>query len=124
MKVKLVFEKSFTENRGLSANTFSADIEVDLPEGFDMAHLVSARCYDAYKGNEHPSGDMTATVCDYTDESYLVGKLLTHVDATFTDPEQRKAHKDITKDLIYGYFNDLRQRASQIIESQTKKIKD
>ena len=39
--------------------------------------------------------------------SNLVGKLLTYTDATFTDTEQRKAHKRILKDTIYTWYYDI-----------------
>lgn len=38
--------------------------------------------------------------------SRLVGKLLTYVDATYTDLEQRKAHKQIVKNTIYEWYYD------------------
>lgn len=37
----------------------------------------------------------------------LVGKLLTYIDATYNDPEQRKAHKDIVKQSCYNWFMDV-----------------
>lgn len=36
----------------------------------------------------------------------LVGKLLTYIEATYSDPQQRKAHKDIVKQLVYNWFMD------------------
>lgn len=36
----------------------------------------------------------------------LVGKLLTYIDATYSDPQQRKAHKDIVKQSAYNWFLD------------------
>lgn len=121
MKVKLVFEKSYTEHRGLSSNTFSKDIDVELPQGIDMAHLVAAKCYDPKQSSNAPSGDTVARVWDYTDDQRLVGKLLTYIDATFVDKEQREAHKNLVKDLVYGYCSDLQTRAYQTVESQTDK---
>ena len=126
MQVKLVFEKSFQEFSGLSSNTFSEDLKVTLPDGFDRAHLVSAVCYDPSAGGttndrlNPPSDDFYATIWDYGDVNTLVGKLLTYIDATYTDTEQRKAHKDLVKDLVYGYAQDLRTRAVQTVQSQTK----
>ncbi len=38
----------------------------------------------------------------------LVGKLLTYIEATFNDPQQRKAHKDIVKQLVYNWFMDTK----------------
>lgn len=34
----------------------------------------------------------------------LVGKLLTYIEATYSDPQQRKAHKDIVKQSVYNWF--------------------
>lgn len=120
MQVKLVFEKSFQEFRGLSSNTFSHDVDIDLPKGFDRAHLVAARCYSPDQGSNEPSSDVDAYIWEYADEQRLVGKVLTYIDATYVDKEQREAHKNIMKDLLYGYFQDIRTRSIQTIESQSK----
>lgn len=34
----------------------------------------------------------------------LIGQLLTYVDATYTDLEQRKAHKSIVKNLVRDWY--------------------
>lgn len=120
MKVKLVFEKSFQEIRGLSSNTFSQDVDIEVPAGFNRAHLISARCYNPDQGSDEPVSDVAANIWDYQDEQRLVGKVLTYIDATYTDKEQREAHKNLTKDLLYGYFQDIHTRARQTIESQSK----
>ncbi len=36
----------------------------------------------------------------------LVGRLLTYIDATYSDQQQRKAHKDIVKQAAYNWFMD------------------
>jgi len=38
--------------------------------------------------------------------SVLVGKLLTYVEATYSDQEQRKAHKRLIKETIYTWYYD------------------
>ena len=38
--------------------------------------------------------------------SVLVGKLLTYIDATYTDLDQRKAHKRILKETVYTWYYD------------------
>lgn len=40
---------------------------------------------------------------------HLIGKILTIVDASFSDPEQRKAVKDMVNDAFYGpsYWNQI-----------------
>lgn len=35
----------------------------------------------------------------------LVGKLLTYVDATYSDKEQRDAHKDLVRHHVYKWFD-------------------
>lgn len=37
----------------------------------------------------------------------LVGRLLTYIDATFTDTIQRKAQKDLVKQTVRGWYDDL-----------------
>jgi predicted kinase len=38
----------------------------------------------------------------YDQRKHLIGKILTIVDASFSDPEQRKAVKDMVNDAFYG----------------------
>lgn len=118
-KVKLVFVKSFVEIPTVK-DTFSKDIEVEVPDSIDsQVRLVAARVYEPDTSSEYPNGDSNAAIWDYSDESRLVGKLLTYIDATYTDKEQRQAHKDIIKDLVYGYCQELRARGVQTVDSQT-----
>lgn len=118
-KVKLVFVKSFLEIP-THKDTFASDIEVDVPDGFDQIHLIGARVYEAEGAPAGmPSGDYNACILEHNDVSSLVGQLLTYIDATFTDPEQRKAHKDIVKEKVYGWHQSLRERAVQTVDSHT-----
>ena len=50
----------------------------------------------------------------YEQRKYLIGKILTIVDATAQDPEQRKAIKDMVNDAFYGpsYWNNIRELIS------------
>lgn len=36
----------------------------------------------------------------------LVGELLTYVDATYQDKEQREAQKDIVRNIVYRWFDN------------------
>ncbi len=123
-KVKLVFVKSFLDIPTFR-DTFASDIEVEVPEGFDSVHLIGARIYGAEPApgehmiTEMPSGDANTTILEYRDVNQLVGQLLTYIDATFTDPEQRKAHKDIVKEKVHNWHNDLRVRGVQTVDSHT-----
>lgn len=121
MKIKLVFAKSFLENP-TTTDCFAETIEVKLPSHIEQAHLISARTYESQEGSTpHPSGDVTAAIWSYDDESRLIGKILTYIDATFLDKEQRHAHKDIMKDVVYGYFQELRTRAMQTVDAYPDK---
>lgn len=48
----------------------------------------------------------------------FTGKLLTLADASFTDPQQRKAFKDITKEMIHNFhFNTLDNVQKQVLNN-------
>lgn len=121
MQVKLVFEKSYQELKGLTNNTFAKTVNIDLPDHIDQAHLVSAISYATKNGSDSPSMDEIANIWDYTDENHLVGKLLTYIDATYTDKEQRDAHKSLIKDLVYGYCQELKTRAREVAQNVNEK---
>lgn len=44
---------------------------------------------------------------NYNEIYDLVGKLLTYIDATFIDQEQRKAQKTLVKHLVYGWYDEI-----------------
>lgn len=52
-------------------------------------------------------------VIGVSDVNNLVGKELTFIEATFTDSEQRKAMKDLFTQVIWDWYNDRRENASQ-----------
>jgi len=47
----------------------------------------------------------------------LVGKILTIVDAMFTDAVQRKAFKDLMQQELYGFQRDQEERVRQTYQS-------
>lgn len=126
-KVKLVFARSYVENP-TSNDCFAKSIEIELPSHISKAHLISARAYHPkeYKpktGYDFPGQEnITASVWDYADENRLVGKLLTYIDATYSDKEQREAHKNIIRDVVYGYASDLRERANQTVDAYESEL--
>lgn len=115
-QVKLVFARSFVENP-TSGDCFSETINIELPAHIDQAHLIAARSYQPEPQKATIGGDTNATIWAYSDEHRLVGRLLTYIDATYSDKEQRQAHKDIVKDTLYGYFQELRTRATQTVDA-------
>lgn len=120
-KAKLVLHKSFVEIPTIK-DTFAAEIEFYVPEHFDAIHLAGARIYDSEatpEGNrlQPPHGDVNATIIGYQDVQRLVGKLLTYIDATYTDQEQRKAHKDLVKESVHGWHEEMRIRGVQTVDA-------
>lgn len=125
-KLSLVLTRTMA-NFPTVKDTGFVDVEVEVPSALDgeQLYLSSARVW-----NDHltatseaplPGSDVDATVIRYNDIEQIVGRLLTYVDATYSDTEQRKAHKDIVKQLVYDWSNDLRTRATQEIESGLRK---
>lgn len=121
-KVKLVFVKNYLE-APTWADTTAYDCEVTVPENFgdQGIHLTAARVYESTP-NELPGGDSNAIILDSQDFSSILGKLLTYVDATYTDPEQRKAHKDLIKQTLWGWEHELRERAIQTVDSHSEDL--
>jgi hypothetical protein len=120
-KVRLVLQRAFTEIPS-TRDVFSQAVTVQLPDGFDEVKLVGARVYGAYHersiepGYPASDGDINSAILDYKDVQNLVGKLLTYVDATYSDQEQRKAHKDIVRNAVYEWERTLRERAVQLVD--------
>jgi hypothetical protein len=119
-KVKLIFHRSYVEHPTIK-DGFARDVEVELPAGFTTVHLAGARVFDnGLEPKPRIGGDSNALVLNHQDVHSLVGKLLTYIDATFTDQEQRKAQKDIIREKVYTWHQDLRSRSIQIVDSYTK----
>jgi len=49
--------------------------------------------------------DQNLTIIIPGDIDNLVARLLTHVDATFTDKEQREAHKKLLRHVAWDWYN-------------------
>lgn len=61
------------------------------------------------------------------DRDHKVGRVLTIIDAAFTDPEQRKATKDLVKEVFYedsmiGGISQVHLLVKQYAESEGIKI--
>jgi hypothetical protein len=121
-KVDLVFEKNGT-NWGMVKDTITHSIDLPLPEGFDVGvHLVGAKTADKIVYEDGPNSGsaqtgwvtMVSELISDRDIEKMVGKVLTIVDATVMDKDQRKAFKSLVKQAIYGQYNKIRERSYQI----------
>ena len=120
MQVSLVFAKSYVENPTANER-FSTTIKVDLPSHIDRAHLIAARSHDPEQSSDKfPVGDIDAIIWEHKDFDRLLGQLLTYIDATFTDSEQRKAHKDIVKKIVRDNVHDVHARGIQTVDAHSK----
>lgn len=120
-KVQLVFVKSFLDVPTWN-DTFSKMIEIEEPAEFadKPIHIIAARAIaagDSPSGDQPLTGDFNAIIVDGRDFSSLLGKLLTQIDATFGDTDQRKAQKDLVKSLVWDFEKDMRDRAVQTADS-------
>jgi hypothetical protein len=123
-KVDLFFEKNGT-NWGLVKDYVKHTIDLPLPDGFESGvHLTGAKTADKIiieDGNSTGSEKtgwvtMVAEVITDRDIERIVGKVLTVVDATIADREQREAFKSLMKQAIYGYYNKMLERSYQIAQ--------
>lgn len=125
-KVSLVLVRSFLDIPTFK-DTFSAVVDIDEPAEFekDSLHIMGVRLHNAGtmpSTEQHPlDGDYNAIILDSRDFSFLLGRLLTQIDATFSDTDQRKAQKDLLKDIVWGWEKDLRERSVQTVDSHLSK---
>lgn len=116
MTIKILLQRSYAESP--YPNDYMAyEIEVPIPKDWGLAHIVASRSYSEDKSSDIPRGDINTVTLSYKDESNMVGKVLTHIDATFVDKEQRDAQKSIVKEILYGMFNNLHNEATRMIDS-------
>lgn len=53
----------------------------------------------------------------HNDVENLLGKILTYVDATYSDPQQRKAQKDLARQTVYDWSAKLSTGSWQALDS-------
>lgn len=79
-------------------------------------------------GIENASGsgycDRIVDIIEYSDITRLVGKMLTILDASIQDRDQRDALKKITKQNIYAYYNDIQRRSAYRVNKTPTYIYD
>lgn len=135
-RVELVFEKNGT-NWGLVSDTVRHEIDLPIPEtGFDVGvHLVGARVdssvhtiddKDARNQGSTDTGwiNMVANIITDKEIEGIVGAVLTIVDATITDKDQRKAFKSLVKQAIYGRYSQTVQKSAQVVGERGYSIGD
>ena len=122
--VELVFEKN-GQNWGMSSDIVRHTTHVPLPlNGFDAGvHLVGAKVMDSVYDTDGvtegvtPTGwiSQVANIITDKDVEGIVGAVLTIVDATIIDKDQRKAFKSLVKQAIYNRYNQVTQKSAQMV---------
>jgi hypothetical protein len=110
----------FSNERG----TRATKIEYNLPDGEDASPddylfpvgTVYQHSEDVY-GNGFNRNLVGCYLLSDKGMSQLVGKLLTIIDAMFTDETQRKAFKDLVQQELYGFQRDKEEMVRQTYQS-------
>jgi hypothetical protein len=83
------------------------------PSGSTLPRLpFELRSSQVQYTNADGSVGATAVPINYDELYNLKGRLLTLVDATFTDPQQRKAQKDLVWAAVRAWYDDLERNAT------------
>ena len=129
--VELVFEKN-GQNWGISSDIVRHTLELPIPDNaFDQGvHLIGAKVKDAVhyqKGKEGGSSEtgyitQVAELVTQKDIEAIVGSVLTIVDATIIDKDQRKAFKSLIKQAIYNRYNVVIEKSHHIVGENSYRI--
>jgi len=84
------------------------DINLEVPETHTIMGIIRTDFDEDADGVKRVSDELTPVI-PYEHINNLVGKLLTLVDATFHDPEQRKAVKDLIINIPWDWYNSKRE---------------
>lgn len=132
-KVDLVFEKNGS-NWGVSDDIVRRTIDLVIPDnGFDQGvHLIGAKVHnsidmtgqDPREGGSVETGyvTMVAELITQKDIEAIVGSVLTIVDATIIDKDQRRAFKSLIKQAIYGRYNTIIEKSYQTVGERGYRI--
>ena len=99
-KVKLITEK---KNQLGFGELVSTDVEV--PEDVTIIGLARSDFEPATDGSRRVNDDIVPII-HMQSINNLVGKLMTQVEASTPDPEQRKASKDIFRQIAWEWYTN------------------
>lgn len=106
-KVKLVVCEGYGSqgNPRLGGTEKIIDLDLELPDSQNVMGIIRTNFEVEPDGSKRVSDGLNPVV-RYERINTLVGKLLTVMDATFTDLEQRKAMKDIVKQVAWDWYDN------------------
>lgn len=105
-KVKLVICEGYGSNQRpyLTEEAKVIDTGIEVPDTHDIVTLIRSD-FDKDEDGTVRVSDEVDPVVRHEAINGLVGKLLTLVDATFTDVEQRKAQKDLVMKTCWEWYS-------------------
>lgn len=120
-KVKLVICKGYgSGNRPYETEDSRViDTGIEVPDTHDIVSLIRTD-FDVEEDGSKRVSDEVDPVMRHEAINGLVGKLLTIVDATFTDIEQRKAQKDIVMQACWDWYNAQGEHIVWFAKNNTK----
>lgn len=84
------------------------DLDIDVPDTHDIVGIIRTDFDPEADGSVRSSDELTPSV-RYERINDIVGKLLTLADASFSDKEQRKAFKDLLKQIPWDWYEAQRE---------------
>jgi hypothetical protein len=106
-KIKLVIAEGYgTDNKPYLGGDSVIDLNLEVPDTHSITGIIRTDFDEDTDGSKRISDDLIPVV-SYDRINYLVGKLLTVVDASFSDMEQRKAVKDLIKQIPWDWHNSM-----------------
>lgn len=94
-KKRKIFERDNTKTLGATPN-----------DSFPVA-LVWEHEYESKQPEINPQNIYVQAILDQSVIDKIVGQLLTHIDATYADKDQREAQKKIVRRLVWDFNNEL-----------------
>lgn len=85
---------------------------IKLPENTEIIGIVRSD-FEPEEGGIIQSSDDIEPVLDLNTINYLTGQILTLVEATIADPDQRKAAKDMFKQTVWGWYTGYTNELSR-----------
>lgn len=103
---------SVHESKEATETALAAGFTLSIP--YSRGRTICVRTQDAPVFSPLNGSQPLFALLGYNDIQSLEGRLLTLADATFTDPQQRKAFKDILRRTIwFDWVNHLDQTEAQ-----------
>lgn len=113
-KVKLIIAEGYG-SQGLpriGGTERVLDLNIKVPDTHDIMGVIRTEFDKDHDGSVRASDDLNPVI-RYERINDLVGRLLTVIDATFPDLEQRKAMKTLFRDVAWDWY---RGQSDQLTE--------